>query len=275
MVDQPYPQDVSFLIITATGLVGIIVLSFLVFVFYYQKKLLLQQHAKQLMESQLQQQMLHGVIEGQEKERARLGREIHDGLGAQLASIKLMLENAQSSQDLSEKTQTEKRIIQLIQESVQELRHISQNLIPQPLIRLGFVRGLENYCKQLTQSSNINVRFHTNVRELSLSSYQSLSLYRIVQELIRNALEHGKAQNFSVSLNLDFHTLYLTLEEDGLSYSWDQLKDNNQLSQGSGIMNIETRIRLLSATLAQEALNPGNRTCIQLALTTTDDHFDS
>ena len=148
MVDLPNPQDVSFLIITATGLVSILVLCFLVFVFYYQKKLLQQQHTKQLLETKLQQQMLVGIIQGQEKERARLGREIHDGLGAQLASIKLMLENSHSSPDLSQKAQTEKRIIQLLQESIQELRSISQNLLPQPLIRFGFVKGMENYLLQ-------------------------------------------------------------------------------------------------------------------------------
>ncbi|MEQ9439168.1 MAG: histidine kinase [Cyclobacteriaceae bacterium] len=275
MVDLPNPQDVSFLIITATGLVSILVLCFLVFVFYYQKKLLQQQHTKQLLETKLQQQMLVGIIQGQEKERARLGREIHDGLGAQLASIKLMLENSQSSPDLSQKAQTEKRIIQLLQESIQELRSISQNLLPQPLIRFGFVKGMENYFKQITQPSQVVVHYHTNVKQLPLTPFQSLSLFRIIQELTRNAMEHGKARHFTISVNLNFHTLLLTLEENGQSYDWEQLKTNHTPARGSGIMNIETRIRLLSASLLHEPLYPGNRICITLALPITDDHPDS
>ena len=272
MVDQSYPQDISFLIITATGLVGILVLSFLVFVFYYQKKLLQQQHTKQLMETQLQQQLLLGIIQGQEKERARLGREIHDSLGAQLASVKLMLENAQPLQDITKKNQIEERIIQLLQESIQELRSTTQSLLPQPLIRFGFVKGVENYFKQLTQSTEIHARFHSNVTQLPLTSFQSLSMFRIIQELTRNAIEHGKARHFSITLNLNFHTFHLTLEEDGQSYDWDQLKEGYLTSQGSGITNIETRLRLLSASLTHQALHPGNRIDIALPLTTTDDY---
>lgn len=271
MVDNSYPQDVSFLIITATGLVGILVLFFLVFIFYYQKKLFQQQHAKQLMETQLQEQMLLGSIQGQERERARLGQEIHDGLGAQLASIKLMLENSRSMEDMMLRNQADERAIELLHDSLQELRRTSQNLLPQPLTRFGFVKGIENYFKQLTRTSGITASFHTNTSQLALTSFQSLSLYRVIQELTRNALEHGKARHFSLSLHLDCNILKIILEEDGQLYDWNNLKENFLSSSGSGITNIETRLRLLSANLTHEPLSKGNRVCITLPLDFTND----
>lgn len=250
MASSASSANISLLIFAASGFVGLLLFFILTIVYAYQKKILRHKQLEKDLEIEMQHKMLQALVEGQEKERERLGRDIHDSIGAQLSTIKLYLAELKTH---TLNPSTEKLLqegIDLLTTSIQDLRAISQDLIPQPLQRLGLVETLRMYCNKLSLANGTNINFSTNTSVVGIEDVASLMIFRIIQEVINNAIKHGKSKTISISLVDQVHELLISIEEDGTPYSWEEIKQRAR-SDGSGIINIETRVSLLNGAFYQ------------------------
>ncbi|MEQ9298440.1 MAG: sensor histidine kinase [Cyclobacteriaceae bacterium] len=184
---------------------------------------------------------LSSLLEGQEQERKRLAREIHDGIGPTLSTLKMNLANIQRDiqgmdQNLNQKFQ---RSYQMIDDAADDLRTISHNLMPKVLSDFGLVEAIDSLCDKIDEAG-LRVEFISTGLEERLHKVSELGLYRITQELINNTLKYGAANKITVQLIKRDNGIRLMYEDDGKGF------DLSSTSKGLGLMNIENRAKALA-----------------------------
>ena len=233
---------ISFLIL----LIPIIALSFV----YYQKQkaqLLINkkqqeisnQKNKALVKEQ-ELELIKAEIEGQDKERIRIAQELHDSVGGNLAAIKLQLNNSSYG-----KENEIKRINNQINDTYNQIRSISHNLLPKRFHQNNFCEFVEEYQNKVAEASNIKAYFSAHPRkEINEIEEKILSeIYHIIQELITNTLKHAKASNIELQLNLIENLFSVIFEDNGKGFTIENNKD------GIGLTNIRNRINNLNGDL--------------------------
>jgi len=221
----------------------------LVLLFYRNnKRLWLQQ--KQLHELELQKikqdhriSMLSAMLEGQEQERTRLARDLHDGLGGLLSSIKIELSQIGSHQNEQLKTGID-RTLSHLDDAVNELRRIARSLMPEILMKYGLAEATKEFCKNLKETG-VNLVCQVYHYNDSLPKEKQVVLYRIIQELVNNAVKHSAAQQILVILQQSGDTIFVTVEDDGKGF--DATKTHNR--NGAGLANVKARADFLTAKL--------------------------
>lgn len=185
------------------------------------------------------------LLEGQETERRRLAKEIHDGIGPLMSTIRMNLDAVKSKlSDAPEKTQKQVGIMdELIQTVASDIRSISHDLMPSALIDFGLEQALQGLCNKISQSEVVKAEFHHRGFNKRLDSNIELNLYRIAQELINNALKYANAQEIVVQLVKRKNEIMLTVEDDGVGFDADKIE--NVLQSGIGMRNIKTRIEAM------------------------------
>jgi signal transduction histidine kinase len=202
---------------------------------------------------------ISSLIDGQEMERKRLARDLHDSLGQMVLAANLKLEQSKNSDD----KQLKNKIIEtqeLLKIIIKELRVISNNLTPSVLINFGLNEGLNNICNETKINTGINIQYKfENIDEKTISEKDQIYIYRIVQEAINNITKHSKAQNAIVSLYKKQNNINLCIEDDGCGFSL------NQKSKGNGIANLQERVKLLNGSIEIET-EPGAGTRIKISI---------
>lgn len=191
---------------------------------------------------------LFAMIEGQELERRRLSKDIHDGLGPALSIIKLNLEAVLAEIEESHQTTTIKNLrtaVELIDSMAGEIRSISHSLMPRVLEDFGLVDALESLCNSLDNTNKIKVSFlNVGVNE-RFDKLVELGIYRITQELLNNALKHSKAESIQVQIISRSDSLVLMVEDDGIGFNIQEVDDEDE---GIGLLNIESRAKALGGS---------------------------
>jgi signal transduction histidine kinase len=197
-------------------------------------------------EEQLENERLKSfswVIDGQEIERQRLSREMHDGLGQSLIAIKLRLEGAIDSAD----AKTGKMINEirgLFDNAIDEVRRISNDLMPTGLQEFGIENALRKLCSKLNENEGIEVLFYAENIPHKIGTKTTLYLYRISQEAITNSLKHAQASQISVSLYADENFIDLIVADDGKGFIFDM----THKYVGNGLYNMSERVSMLGGT---------------------------
>ena len=206
--------------------------------------------SKKLYQSTLAQQQkdaeistLKAMLEGQESERARIARDLHDGLGGALSSTKIGLSTLRDQVSPELVGEFQKNLHQL-DNAVDELRRIAHNLMPDLLQRYGLSVALMDYATRMSREDlQVDVQFlhFTN----SLDKDKELIVYRIIQELTNNAIKHARASYILIQLVQDKDAYHLTIEDDGVGFQVDKVKQ----STSAGMHNIASRVDFLKGTL--------------------------
>jgi len=205
---------------------------------------------------------LNALSEVQEQERSRFAKDLHDGLGGMLSGVKLSLANMKGNMILSgDHVQTFERSLDMLDNSILELRRVAHNLMPEALVKFGLTSALKDFCDFVNSSKVIHVIFQQvgNVKRLDLS--MEVVLYRVANELVNNALKHSQASEIIMQLNYDDHSLTLTVEDNGVGFD----KSILQKTTGSGWPNIQSRIAYLKGSLDIET-SPGNGTAVNITI---------
>jgi two-component system sensor histidine kinase DegS len=187
---------------------------------------------------------LSSVVQGQEDERKRLSRELHDGIGQMLTGLKLLAENIRSSGNLSEKDQTTFVSLKtLLIRTIQETRNVSNNLMPPVLGDFGLVSALRQLTEQQDKQSGTSVTLRTSLTNERFGQPVEIGLYRIVQEAVNNAIKHAGASEIDVCLEQRHDRLYLRIADDGCG-----IGTGPKRSTAQGLHNMRERARLLDGT---------------------------
>ncbi|REC60600.1 sensor histidine kinase [Chryseobacterium pennae] len=204
---------------------------------------------------------LTALLEGQEQERGRLARDLHDGLGGLLSGTKLQLSilNPNQSENIEEGIS---KSINQIDGAVEELRRVAHNLMPDLLMKYGLVAAIQEFASRMSNSAlNIHTEF-INYQN-SLSEEKQLLIYRVIQELVNNAIKHAKATEIIIQISEEENILHLTVEDDGKGFNLSDL----DFRKTAGFHNIESRIQFLKGTMnINSQLNIG--TSIELQIPT-------
>ena len=200
---------------------------------------------------QHERNVLNAIIQGQEEERKRLAKDIHDGIGPLLSTIKLNVDGVigDVQRDLPKKTQKKlDNIHELIETVSTDIRSISHALMPSALEDFGLITTLQNLVLKINDA-NASTKitfFHTGFDD-RLAQRLELSLYRITQELINNALKYAQAKNITIQLIKSQAEVVLTVEDDGVGFDLNKVKENTKL--GSGLKNLQSRVKALYGTM--------------------------
>jgi two-component system NarL family sensor kinase len=188
-------------------------------------------------EQKHQIEMLSSLMQGAETERQRLGRDLHDGLGGLLSGIKLKLNSLHSSEQTDQES-LESEVKTDLDGAIQEMRFISQSLLPDLMEKYGLSSALEQYCARLS-SHQLKIDFQSVNFEGFSDKEKELMFYRIAQELVNNAVKHAEAQEIFVQLQQSDQQVFLTVEDDGIGWEEDKMEN------GSGWNNLKHRINFL------------------------------
>ena len=202
----------------------------------------------QSIDRQVEKTKLASIIEGQEMERARISREIHDGLGQTLNAIKL---NINSFFNAANKERAIVDLQNLIGEAIQETSRISENLLPSKLKDFDISTCLMSLVNQ--NYGDLNISFEsTEVKHDRVGINKKINLYRITQEAISNAAKHANAKNLNIQLRSSKQSVILTIEDDGNGFDVSERK--NKLLEGHhGLQNIEDRVNIMNGVLEIES----------------------
>ncbi len=180
--------------------------------------------------------VLQGIIQGEESERSRIARELHDGVGGMLSATKMSF--MALKYDIEQLAQSPKYVeaIGLLDVIADEIRITSHNLTPEILLKQDLTVAIEAYCNNIQKGENIKINFQSYGNFDNLSKEFKLNVYRIVQELIKNILQHAEATQCMIQLLIHEHFLTITAEDNGKGFDTDNTKD------GIGLHNLKTRV---------------------------------
>jgi len=186
---------------------------------------------------------LSSLIDGQEMERKRVSRELHDGLGQYLIAIKLRLEIIIKNMTPNSKGSLI-QIQEMFDNTIDEVRKISDNLMPSILREFGPDAALKNLCKMTSLTSGLNIVFESLPLKSKPDEKTSTYLYRIAQEALNNIVKHAEASSVSLQLIEIGNYIELIIEDNGKGFKFGQ----DFRSMGNGIYNMHERTRILGGT---------------------------
>ena len=196
------------------------------------------------------------LIDGQELERQRLSRELHDSLGQSLIALRLRLESIQDK-DLALIQQTLSDIRCSFDEKINEVRRISNDLMPAVLTEFGLLTAVKSICNEISDSSGLNIHVSSSGDFSKLDKRVSIYVFRIMQETLNNVVKHARATVVYVHLSCSDEFLSVRVADNGIGMDPAPVMKN----MGNGLSNIRERIRLLKGNL-QIKSNPQQGTTI-------------
>jgi two-component system, NarL family, sensor kinase len=186
------------------------------------------------------------MLKGQEEERTRLAKDLHDGLGGMLSGVKFSLMNMKSNLIVDhENVIVFERSLDMLDTSIQELRRVAHNMMPATLIKFGLDEALKDYCNNINNAQILQVKYQSFGMEERIDSNVEIIIYRIVQELFANIFKHAKATEALVQLLREGDRISIAVEDNGKGFDVEELKS----SKGSGWANIRSRVDYLKGKL--------------------------
>lgn len=190
---------------------------------------------------------LRSLIDGQETERQRLSRELHDSLGQLLIGLKLKYESCLSQSNIeNESFEKFNELGLLFDKTIEETRRISNNLMPAALSEFGLSTAIRNICNEIAETTNINVDLKIEGSNSNLNQNVKTYIFRIIQEALTNILKHSKAKNAIIDIVFKKKIIILRIEDDGQGFDKQKVKSTNS----NGLNNMKDRIALLSGKLS-------------------------
>jgi signal transduction histidine kinase len=211
---------------------------------------------------------LTAITEGQEAERARLARELHDGPVQDLIALGHWAEMAQRLVERDETEEARSLLADLRgaeQETVGELRRIMGALRPSYLEDLGFIPALEMLVRQAAERTDAQVQLKKEGTGHRLAPTVELAAYRIAQETLNNAIEHAQAENITVRVRCTSEGLVLSVIDDGVGFDLPPRPDVLTQAGHFGLMGMRERATLLGGSF-QIDTSPGEGTCVTVRL---------
>lgn len=246
MVQSQPSGDIYILIFGGSLAFIMLVIGIVVFLLVYQKRIAAQELRVKQMELTYQQEVIYRTLDAVEDERKRVARDLHDEVGAALSAMRLLLTQlTQTAPPSDESRHLTSQFKYVIDNTIDNVRRISNDLLPQGLDELGLTYAIEGLCESAMALADVNVEL-TVVPDLTLPTRANLIVYRLVQELLNNALKHADATDIRLSLLREADTLVLRYADDGKGFDFEQAYQQRSF----GLKNIETRAQMLDGLVA-------------------------
>lgn len=207
--------------------------GFLLFKSLMQRRALAEQKVLRL-EKEKQLVATQALLEGETTERARLSKDLHDGLGGLLSVTKHKIANMKGSLTIPEdQVGVFNSALEMLDSSIKELRRVAHNLMPESLMRYGLNSAISDFCNSIDKAE-----YHFYGVEKRLDEKLEIAAFRIVSELVNNALKHANASKISVQLVQELERVSITVYDDGCGFDPKSV----DRSKSGGLNNIESRV---------------------------------
>lgn len=246
------------------GITGMIILVTFIIIFFivYQRRLLQQQLATQRMEVSYQKELLTAGILAQEAERKRIAIELHDSIGGLLSAAKIYVSNVSQELAAPQFLLFKEKALQALTENIQEVRTITNDLLPQSLERLGIVSATRGLLEKLEELKQIKIDLQANAEE-RFEGDREKALFRILQELVNNALKYSEAKHVAIHFQFSNAQLLVQYQDDGQGF--DRAAYSQRQDKSFGLKNIERHLAFLNGELDYKT-SPGNGVEVNLNL---------
>lgn len=205
---------------------------------------------------------IDAMLKGQEEERSRVAKELHDGLGGLLSGAKYSFTNLKDELLLSvEKSNHFNRSLEILDTTISDVKKIAQNLMPETLVRFGLKEAVRDFCNVIEKSTGIKLFYQYLGNNFPQQKTAEVFTYRIIQELINNAVKYAGANEIFVEILVNENIINITVEDDGKGFDKNAL----DLNKGLGMKNIKYRVDYFSGNLEIDtAIGTGTSVFIKL-----------
>jgi len=257
----------SIIFIYFVGTLGMILLALSIFFFFvtYQKKMLKKQLELNEIRARQQEEILQNTISAQEKERKRIAQDLHDEVGAMLSVVKLNVGRIEKkseelvAKELAAETKT------YLDEVITQVRRISRSLLPPSLEKLGLYFALEELANWVNKADQLKIICWKSGEQFRFDNKKELAVFRIVQELLNNAIKHAGASTIHVNTRFSANNnLMISVTDDGKGFD---LKE--KMNAGLGLKNLESRTQIMNAKFKMKS-TPGKGTTAIIYLNTNE-----
>ncbi|WP_430898569.1 MULTISPECIES: tetratricopeptide repeat-containing sensor histidine kinase [unclassified Paraflavitalea] len=244
-------------------LVAVIVLSVLAFLLVYSgyKRYQLKQATLLQQERIVQQELAtRAVLEAEERERQRIAKDLHDGVGQMMSAAKMNLSSIEPEiafRGTDQKNRFDK-IIQLVDESCKEVRTVSHNMMPNALLKSGLASAIREFIDKIDDRI-IKVDLYSEGLNERLDINTETVLYRVIQECVNNVIKHAQANHLDISLIKDRDGISATIEDNGKGFDTSK----TDVFEGIGLKNIRTRVEFLKGEVDFNS-EPGKGTLVAI-----------
>ncbi len=232
----------------------------------YRHRQKLQQAKIDELETEKQLAATEAILKGEEQERTRLAKDLHDGLGGMLSGIKYSFQNMKENLILTpENAQAFERSLDMLDSSIREMRRVAHNMMPEMLVKYGLNVALKEFCNEIDRSSAIRTTYQSiGMEDTVLEQTKAVAVYRIVQELVNNAIKHAAAAHVLVQVHASEpdNLLAVTVEDDGKGFDTGLL----HRAEGIGWSNIRNRVDFLKGKIDVHS-GPDNGTSVLMEVT--------
>lgn len=238
------------LVLIGTAVMLILVVSIVLFVALYQKRMLSKQNEIQAAENRHQKEMLSASMEIAEQEREKIAKNIHDDVGTLLNVIRLQM--TKLSRNAADKAKTEelvKESLSMVDESIQTVRGIAHDLMPPTLVKLGLDKGLVEMCRQINASGQVKMDCVIETNDRRLAPRVELQLYRAIREIVNNILKHSQATTIGIAVRATDSSLGVQISHNGIGITNETATELAQSQKGVGLKSIQSRVQLVNGTI--------------------------
>lgn len=243
---------------------SLLIISLLSYRNYKHRQELQQQRIAEL-ETEKQLTATEAILKGEEQERSRLAKDLHDGLGGMLSGIKYSLSNMKENLIMTPtNAQAFEHSIHMLDNSISEMRRVAHNLMPESLLKFGLDAALNDFCNEISNNGILSVTYQSlGIKDGAIEQSLSVTVYRVVQELLNNIIKHAAARKAMVQVGATDHQLAITVEDDGIGMDEKSI----QLAKGIGWKNIQSRVAYHKGSISIQS-EPGKGTSVFIEFTT-------
>lgn len=241
----------SFVLATLLGII-----AYTIFRYYRNHQMLLLQEKniqdEKIISMERQQQVvsLQSMIHGQETERTRIAKDLHDGLGGIFSTVKMHFSALEYENEKLKTDNLFRKSYALIDTASVELRRIAHNMMPEVLMKLGLLNAVKDLTDNISAGKLINVKFETHGMQKRLNSDTEIMLYRIIQELLNNIVKHAMATEVIIQFIKDDARLSIVVEDNGQGFNTQEVDHKIH----AGIDTIKSRVNYLNGKLTIDSL---------------------
>lgn len=242
---------------------GVLLLSFVLVAYYRNSRHRQRLQAEQIKSLQHENTIgiLTGMAQGEERERSRLARELHDGVGGMLSAVMMRIMSLRHNSTEIAAIPAYREAVDLLDKMGDEIRKTAHNLMPDVLLKQNLDDAIRSFCRYVQDEGRLQINFQSYGSFADVGQDFKLNIYRIVQELLKNVLQHAHATTALVQLMRHENILTVTVEDNGVGF------DDAKVVEGIGLHNLQTRVSSLNGTYArQSAPGKGTTTYIEFEL---------
>jgi signal transduction histidine kinase len=197
------------------------------------------------LEQQAQMVAMDAIIKGEQNERSRVAQDLHDGVGSLLSGVKLSLSAMKGNMVISEEmAYAFERSIMQLDNAIAEMRRVAYNMMPESLVKYGLVDASKNFCDDINNSHQIRVVFESIHFDVVLEKAKEVIAFRIIQELVNNAIKHSKGTQVIVQLSSSEGWISLIVEDNGKG-----LAQESYSNKGMGLESLNNRVQYLKGKM--------------------------